>query len=86
MSEEMIDAALAVLYEEWTPPFGTRSRDFIQSPESPPPGPERDEALAALRAADDEADRLTRDLIRRTLIAALTTPPVPAGLDENNDE
>jgi hypothetical protein len=73
VTDEQIDAAIAVLREEITMPYGARSSDFIAGPSNPPPGPERDAALLALRVADDEADRKNRDLVRRALIAALNS-------------
>jgi hypothetical protein len=69
-----IDAAWAVLREEWSPPYMANSSDFITGPNDPPAGPERVAALAALRAADDECSRLTRDSILRALIAAAQEP------------
>ena len=70
VTEAQIDAAMAVLREEMSMPYGADVRDFIAGPDDPPPGLERDAALRALRAADDETDRMNRDLIRRALLAA----------------
>lgn len=42
----------------WSGPDGFASvRDYLNGPSDPPPGPERDAAMAALRAADREAER-----------------------------
>lgn len=72
---EAVEAALAVLREDWTDPWRADSSAFLGRTADggywPTPGtPEREAALAALRAADDEAERLTADSIRRALAAA----------------
>jgi hypothetical protein len=39
-------------------PYGfADSREFLRGPDDPPPGPERDAALAALREADAKAEQ-----------------------------
>ena len=66
---EMIDAAWAVLTEEWTPPYMARTASYVSEGSA---GAEREAELSALRAADQDAERRSRDLIRRALAAALS--------------
>lgn len=70
ITENQVTAAISVLREELSLPFMARASDYIESPDQPPPGPEREAAMAALRAADDEAEQLNRALVRRALQAA----------------
>lgn len=78
-TEAQVDAILAVLSDEVGLPHMARSRDFIAGPNEPPAGPERDAALAALRAADDDADARNRDFARRVARAVLTAPATATG-------
>jgi hypothetical protein len=81
----MIDAALGVLREEWTPPYMARAADYLP-PQCAIHWPvvwvascadcvrynaQTGEELARLQAADQEADLLNRDLVRRAIAAAL---------------
>lgn len=68
VTDAMIEAARRVLAEEWQPPYMARAEDYLRDDRS------RAESLAALQAADREADRLTRESIRRALVAALAAP------------
>lgn len=71
ITEDQIDKALKVMYEEISMPYMARVGDFIESPTDPPTGPLRDAALRALRKADSEADEKNRAFVRRILEAAL---------------
>ena len=71
-TEAQIDAAYGILSREWgDPPHLARIRDYVSSTD---PYPGRDDDMAAYRAASREAESLNRDLIRRTLRAALSVP------------
>jgi len=72
LTDTQVDSALRVWREEAASPYGpARISDYVTSPTEPPPGPERDAALAALRAADAECEAMNRDLMRRAILAAL---------------
>jgi hypothetical protein len=69
-TEAQVDAALAVLRKDFDLGGNVWSGDFINGPTDPPPGPERDAALRALRAADEEAEQKVRAVVREALQAA----------------
>lgn len=69
-TEAQVDAAYAVLRQEIVMPYEADVHDYIVS-EDEPSGEEREEALAKLRAADEDAERKNRDLVRRAVKAAL---------------
>lgn len=69
-TEAQIDAAYRVLRQEIIMPHWADIHDYIVS-EDEPSGEEREKALARLRAADEEAERENRDIVRRALRAAL---------------
>lgn len=64
-----IDAAMSVLMPMAYGPVC--SRDYVTDDST---GDERDRQFAAMRAADDEAEQLNRDLVRRALRAAANVP------------
>jgi hypothetical protein len=64
MDDEAIDRALRVWREEADVAYSARIRDYILPDDS---GVDR----VALAAADGEAERLNRDLMRRAIEAAL---------------
>jgi len=70
-TDAQIDAAFAVLSAEVMMPYAADVSDYISSPSDPPAGLKRDEALAALRAADEQAEEQNRAVVRRALTAAL---------------
>lgn len=75
LTDEAVDRALRVYEDEAGPAYMVRSRDILGPVEewlSMPEGdPERERRLAEVRAADVEAERQRRDLMRRALAAAL---------------
>jgi hypothetical protein len=68
-TERQILAARDVLREEFVLGL-VPIRDFIRSPTDPPPGPERDAALAAFHAEEAASGERVRAVIRRALMAA----------------
>lgn len=66
-TDAQVDAALAVLGEEMDLPYMARIANYV-TPDSE--GDERAQQLAALRAADEEAEAQNRALVRRALQAA----------------
>lgn len=71
-SDAQVKAVLAYLNEEDGPPFGSANvRDFFPDDEPAPAGPEREAALAALRAADEAAYADLREWARRLAAAVL---------------
>lgn len=68
ITEAAVDAGLAVVYDEGGVPYGpARVQDYLGDAmfhEAPP------EALAELKAADERANRMNRQWMRRILEAA----------------
>lgn len=71
VTDDQIDAALDILRDSDGLPGAPPIRWFVRSPTDPPPGPERDAAVAALHQAEEQAERDAPDLVRRALEAAL---------------
>lgn len=75
LSDVAVDRALRVYEEEAGPAYLASSRDYLGPVEEwraiPEGSEERLRRLAALREADQEADRNCRDLMRRAIVAAL---------------
>lgn len=75
-TDAQIDAAIAVLREEMPLAYGpARSCDYVSDGST---GAKLEAELAALRAADEEAEQQNRDLVRRALIAARDRPCPPS--------
>jgi hypothetical protein len=73
ITDAQIDAVLTVMAEEGVAlPFGACSRNYVTADSA---GEERERQLAALRAADAEADAQNRDVIRRVLRSAMEAGP-----------
>lgn len=69
ITDTQVDAAIAVLDEGGTVlPYMARIANYV-SPDSE--GDERAQQLAALKAADEDAEAKNRDVVRRALQAAL---------------
>ena len=67
-----VEAAMRVWREEGEMPYMARSSEYLWwSDPSEATDAERAEGIARLRAADEEADRMNRDLMRRAILAAL---------------
>lgn len=71
-TEPQIDAAYDVLDEQLDLAPMARVNDYLRPGMQ---GQERADALAALRAADEEIQRQARDLVRRAVAAALNATP-----------
>lgn len=87
-TDDMVSAAVREAREWWDLGGYVDSRDYLRSPTDPPPGPGRDAALAALRAADADAEQEVRGAMRRVLEAALATvagAPVVQGSEQVGD-
>jgi hypothetical protein len=67
ITDAQVDAALAVLSEEMTLPYGACVAHYVSADSR---GEERARQLAALRAADEEAEVKNRAVVRRVLQAA----------------
>lgn len=64
-TEAQIDAVLAALHEEgFQPPYGANVRFYVSADSR---GDERVKQLAALKAADDEAEAKNREAVRQAL-------------------
>ena len=70
VSDAMIERAWDVLSEAGAMPHKVWARDYVSEGST---GEQREREIAALQAADAEADRLNREMIRRALEAALGT-------------
>jgi hypothetical protein len=73
VTDEMAERLSSFLQREWAGPYIARMRDFIPDL-AMPLGPERDAALAALRAADEEAEQQALTVARAALEFALLPP------------
>jgi hypothetical protein len=75
LSDEAVDRAVRVYHDEAGPAYMAQAREILGPVEEwralPEGSPERLAGLAALRAADAEAERRNRDLMRRAIAAAL---------------
>lgn len=71
VTEQMVTAAVREAREYFDIGGYVDSTRFVRSPTDPPPGPERDAALAALRAADAAAEHEVREAMRSVLRAAI---------------
>ena len=65
ITEDMITNAYRVFLEEVNPPYSADIRSFTAA----------DVKAGKLREADDECERLNRDIIRRVIEAALLSQP-----------
>lgn len=72
ITDAQIDAAMEVFSEEGvTLPYSARIENYVSADSE---GDERAQQLAALKAADEEAEVKNRALVRRVLQAALPIP------------
>jgi hypothetical protein len=69
ITDEMVERLASFLQTEWAGPYMAHVRDYL--PEGMEPGPERDQAIAALQAADREATAEARRMARKALEIAL---------------
>jgi len=69
ITDEMVERLARFLQAEWAGPYMARVRDYL--PEGMEPGPDRDRAIAALQAADREAQAEARRVARQALEAIL---------------
>lgn len=70
-TDDQLDTLLVALAREgFELPYMARSQDYFPEGQPHPDAREQDEAVAALRAADAEADRRNRDALRRALASA----------------
>lgn len=83
VTDEMVERACHALW--WNPevpssqPYSAHARDFVgmldeYSDEEKAPGGQRDRDLERFRAAEHDAEQMSRALMRRTLEAALADP------------
>lgn len=64
-TEDQIDTVLAALQEEgFQPPYGASARNYVSAESR---GEERVRQLAALKAADNEAEAKNREAVRQAL-------------------
>jgi hypothetical protein len=68
ITDEMVERLARFLQTEWAGPYMAHVRDYL--PDGIEPGPERDRAIAALQAADWEAEAEARRVAREALRAA----------------
>jgi CHASE3 domain sensor protein len=75
LSDDAIDRALRVYEADAGPAYMAHAREYLGETDEfralPAGSGERNRRLAALRAADDDAARRCRDLMRRAITAAL---------------
>ena len=76
-TDAQVEAAIAVLRQEMSMPYMARVADYIAEDAQ---GQELDDGFAALRAADEDADRMNRLVVRRALKAAMEVDDTPNDL------
>ena len=74
-SEAQIEVASRVIREETSMPYMARVGDYLAEDAQ---GQERDDGLAALKAADEDADRMNWLFVRRVLKAAMDADDTPS--------
>ena len=83
VTDEMIDRAWSVLREEINPPYMAQVGYYVSEDSA---GLQRERELAELKEADEKAHQMNRDLVRRALEAALSSPPPEGGIPRRDTE